>query len=120
MVVVVDDEPMVLELSCDFLNEAGFATSEAGSTAEALDEMAKNPVHAVILGYQVARQGWACFFAGDKKLYPKVPVVILTGSGYDEGLMLQALRNGASAYVSKDTDLENMVAAVKRLTKGAA
>jgi len=111
---------MVLELSCDFLNEAGFATSEAGSTAEALDEMAKNPVHAVILDIKLPDKDGLAFLHEMKKLYPKVPVVILTGSGYDEILMQQALRNGASAYVSKDTDLENMVAAVKRLTKDAA
>ena len=43
-----------------------------------------------------------------KKLYPKIPVVMLTGHGYDNTMMKTAMIKGATSYFSKENDLENL------------
>ena len=118
-VLIVDDERMVLDLTCDFLEEAGFETIESRTTGEALEEMEKAPADLVLLDIRLPDGDGLTALQDLRKRHPKVPVVVLTGSGYDEDLMRRAQQNGAAAYVSKDTDLENMVAAVKRALRQA-
>ena len=43
MVLVVDDEPLVLMLGVEVLEDAGFAVVEAGDAAEALDKLRSHP-----------------------------------------------------------------------------
>ena len=42
---------------------------------------------------------------------------MLTGAGYNETLMQDALKLGASGFVSKETEMENVVLAVKSALK---
>ena len=116
-ILVVDDEPLVVEASCNFLQEKGFDTSSAGTAAEARQVMAKEPADLVLLDINLPDENGLKFLVEFKKAHPQVPVIILTGSGYDEEMMQEALKNGAAGYVSKETDMENMSATVKRLLK---
>jgi CheY-like chemotaxis protein len=116
-ILVVDDEPLIIDVTSEYLLEAGFEVGSANSSAQALAEMEKSPADVMLLDIRLPDEDGLSFLQRFKKLYPNVPVVILTGSGYDENLMQTALQNGASGYVSKDTDLGNMVVAVKRLLK---
>ena len=116
-VLVVDDEKMVVDMTCEFLKAAGFEAVSANTTVQAMSEMKKSPVDVVLLDIKLSGEDGLMFLGKLKKRYPKVSVVILTAVGYDETMMRAALRKGASGYVSKDTELENMVAAVKRLLK---
>lgn len=116
-VLIVDDESMIIEVTSQFLQAAGFDTSSALSAAEALKEIEKRPVDIMLLDIKLPDEDGLHFLIKFKEKNPQVPVVILTGAGYDEELMQTALKNGASGYISKDTDMENMVIAVKRLLK---
>ncbi len=116
-VLIVDDEPLVVEVTKDFLQEEGFDTSSAGTAVAAIQSMAKEPADLMLLDISLPDQNGLKFLVEFKKNHPHVPVIILTGSGYDDTLMHEALKSGASGYVSKDTDMENMVITVKRLLK---
>lgn len=116
-VLVVDDDPLILDVTSEFLQNEGFETVTAPDTKQALEVMQAHAAHVMLLDIKLPDQNGLEFLAKFKKLYPDIPVVMLTGSGYDEEMMQQALTNGASGYVSKETDLENMVVAVKRLLK---
>ena len=116
-VLIVDDDPLILEVTSEFLQNEGFETATAGNAGAAIEEMKKEPAHVILLDIKLPDQNGLEFLGKLKAQYPEVPVVMLTGSGYDEDMMQKALQNGASGYVSKETDLENMVVAVKRLLK---
>ncbi|MDD2707815.1 MAG: response regulator [Verrucomicrobiae bacterium] len=116
-VLVVDDEQSIVDITCEFLQDDGYETCSARNTRGAMAEMEKNPVHAMLLDINLAGEDGLAFLAEFKKKYPSVPVVILTGAGYDDEMMQSALKNGASGYVSKDTDLGNLVVAVKRVLR---
>ena len=116
-VLVVDDEPLIVDMTCEFLQEAGFETAFAHSATQAMQEMEKKTANVMLLDIKLQNEDGLTFLKRFKKLYPDVPVVILTGVGYDENMLQTALKNGASAYISKDTEMENMVVAIKRLTR---
>ncbi len=114
-ILIVDDEPLILQMTSEFLREEGFDTATALRAVEALAVLKKGGVDAMLLDICLPDQNGLVFLAELKKLYADLPVVMLTGSGYDEALMKKALEGGAAGYVSKDTEMENMVLAVKRL-----
>ena len=114
-VLIVDDEPLIVEVASEFLQRDGFDTSSAGTAAEALASMEKHPANLVLLDINLPDENGLKFLGDFKRNHPAVPVVILTGSGYDEEMMQEALSKGASGYLSKDTDMESMAVAVKRL-----
>ncbi len=116
-VLIVDDEPLILKMTSEFLEDAGFGTVTASSTGEAMVEIEKGGVDVMLLDVRLPGEDGLAFLPKLKKLHPEIPVVMLTGAGYDDKMMQEALRLGAAGYVSKDTEMENMVLAVKRVLK---
>ena len=116
-VLVVDDEPLIVGVTHEFLKEEDFEVSSADSAAKALEEMKKNPIDAVLLDIKLPDTDGLKFLKELRVLYPNVPIIILTGSGYDEKMIQTAIENGASGYVTKDTDMENMLVILKRQLK---
>lgn len=116
-VLIVDDEPLVVNVSKDFLCEHGFDSASAATASEALQSMSENPSDLMLLDINLPDANGLTFLGEFKKRHPNTPVVILTGSGYDATMMHEALQSGASGYLSKETDMENMLATVKNLLK---
>lgn len=109
----------MLDVFQDLLNEAGFEIVRAKSTTEALDQMNKDKIHAVLLDIGLEGEDGLTFLPKFKILYPSVSVVILTGIGYDNTKIKTALENGASGYFSKETGLENIIPLVEQLMMGS-
>lgn len=118
-ILVVDDEPLILEMTSEFLKDAGFEAITAASSAEALERVAEKPVDAVLLDVRMPGEDGFAALPKIRGAQPGVPVIMLTGGGYDETLMQNALKAGASGFVSKETEMENVVLAVKRVLKQA-
>lgn len=116
-VLVVDDEQAIGNITCDFLKGAGFEAVFTTNAVDALHQIQNKPVDAVLLDVFLEYEDGLAFLGKLKKRYPSIPVVILTGAGYDESMMETARQEGASGYVSKDTDLEDVVVAVQRVLR---
>lgn len=111
-VLVVDDEKEIVDLACAYLKEAGFEAWGAGSAAQAILAMEKRIADVVLLDIQLPGEDGLSFLKRFKKLYPHIPVIMLTGAG----LMQTALLHGAAGFINKDVELEKNVAIqVKRL-----
>lgn len=116
-ILVVDDEQAIGDITCEFLKEAGFDAVFVTNAVDALHKMEEKPFDAVLLDIYLEEDDGLAFLGKLKKLYPSVPVIMLTGAGYDEDMMETALKEGASGYVSKDTDLEDVVVAIQRVLR---
>lgn len=118
-ILVVDDEPLILEMTSEFLKDAGFEAITATSSAEALKRIAEKPVDAVLLDIRMPGEDGLAALPKIRAAQPGAPVIMLTGAGYNERLMQDALKAGASGFVSKETEMENVVLAVTRALKQA-
>ncbi len=116
-ILVVDDEPLILEMTSEFLKDAGFEAATATSSTEALKRIAEKPVDAVLLDIRMPGEDGLAALPKIRAAQPGVPVIMLTGAGYNETLMQDALKLGASGFVSKETEMENVVLAVKSALK---
>jgi two-component system OmpR family response regulator len=119
-IVVVDDEPHILDLVATALRYEGFAVETAASGSQALDLVSRSEPDLVILdvmlpdldGYAVHRR-----LSSDD---PRVPVIYLTARDGTED-KVRGLTLGGDDYVTKPFSLEELIArvrAVLRRTRG--
>ncbi len=116
-ILIVDDEDLFRNTCSMILEEAGCETTSASNTHEAMHLMESSPADVVLLDVEMPDEDGLTFLKRFKVCHPNVPVVILTGRGYDDDLMQTALERHASAYMSKNTDIEIMMLTIKQVIK---
>ena len=113
-ILVVDDESPIRELLTTFFDKRGYRVT-AVATAEEAQAIARTAtVDLIILDIELAEVDGLQLLGVFKKLYPELPVMILTALGFDDQLLAEALQNGASAYLSKTLPLQQLFSEVQR------
>ncbi len=116
-VLVVDDEPKIVQLARDYLENAGFKVASASDGREALVTFRRDPPDLIVLdlglplvdGLDVARA---------VRKTSNVPIVMLTGRG-DEADRVSGLELGADDYVTKPFSPKELVARVRAVLRRA-
>ena len=114
-ILVVDDEPKIVQLARDYLEHAGFAVVTAADGRAALDEVRRRRPDLVVLdlglprvdGLDVTRS-----IRGDSTL----PIIMLTARD-DEVDKLVGLELGADDYLTKPFSPRELVARVKAVLR---
>lgn len=113
--LIVDDDEGVLKVFSMFFTMHHFQVTTATTLAEAETEFAPGRFDAVVLDVLLPDGDGLELLACIKKKEPNVPVIILTGLGYDEAILQSAMKNGASGYVSKLLPLDQLLAEIHRV-----
>ena len=114
-VLVVDDEPKIVQLARDYLEHAGFRVASAHDGREALASFRTGAPDLIVLdlglplvdGLDVART---------VRKTSNVPIVMLTGRG-DEADRVSGLELGADDYVTKPFSPRELVARVRAVLR---
>lgn len=120
-VLVVDDDSAIRRLFCIALQRAGFNTIEAANGKEALDLIGRHSFSTVLLdnhmpemnGLQVIKALRA------KDETATLPIILVTGAS-EVSQRVQGLQAGASDYLTKPVDLDELVARVRTQLRGQA
>ena len=106
-VLIVDDEPGILEIAKDFLESGGDITvTTAESASQALSRLKKHNIDVIISDYQMPPGMNSIELL--KKLRDEgndTPFIIFTGRGREE-VAIEALNNGAAFYLQKGINIE--------------
>jgi two-component system, chemotaxis family, chemotaxis protein CheY len=81
-ILIVDDDPDIVDLLADVLVDAGYSVNRAGDGAEALEALDSTPTDAVLLDLHMPGMNGQEFLgrrAADPRL-AKIPVIIISGS----------------------------------------
>ncbi len=114
--LIVDDHIQISEFLCDYLKKFGHRGSFLTDATRAMEWLKSNPCDAVILDLNLGledRDGIQ-ILQEIRKDFKTLPIVIFTGEGYDEDRLQEAIRAGASGYVSKSVRPSDMYAALMR------
>jgi CheY-like chemotaxis protein len=103
-VLMVDDEEKFRSTTRKILNRRGFDTFLAGSGQEALDKLKDEP-DVVVLDIKMPGMDGHETLQEIKKRRPDLPVIMLTGHGAMPSAR-QALKHGASDYLTKPCDID--------------
>jgi DNA-binding NarL/FixJ family response regulator len=118
-IAIVDDHAMVRAgLRQFFADQSDFAVvAEAANGREALDIVRKGGVDVVVMDISMPDQSGVDALAAIRARAPDLPVLILSGFP-EEHYATTLLRQGASGYLNKDCDPEEIVKAIRTVHRG--
>ncbi|MEC2255982.1 response regulator [Bacillus thuringiensis] len=118
-VLLVDDHTVVLKGLAFFLStqEDLELVGEANNGKEALVKVGETNPDVILMDLYMPEMDGVEATAYIKKEYPNVKVIVLT-SFSDQAHVLPALRAGASGYILKDVEPDQLVAAIRSAYKG--
>ena len=118
-IAIVDDHAMVRAgLRQFFADQPDFSVvAEAANGREALDIVRRGDVDVVVMDIAMPDQSGVDALAAIRARAPDLPVLIL--SGYpEEHYATTLLRQGASGYLNKDCDPDEIVKAIRTVCRG--
>jgi two-component system, NarL family, invasion response regulator UvrY len=118
-IAIVDDHPMVRAgLRQFFADQSDFdVVAEASTGREAVDIVRKGDVDVILMDISMPDQSGVDALAAIKARAPDLPVLIL--SGFPEAhYATTLLRQGASGYLNKDCDPQEIVTAIRTVCRG--
>lgn len=113
-VLIIDDDQYVVSFLGMFFKSKGFVVHTAKDLPDAEDTLKSQPLSVIVLDIRLKDSDGTKLVPKIHEFAPHVPVVMLTGLGYDEKLMQESLKAGAKGYVSKTLPPEELFAAVLR------
>ncbi len=118
-IAIVDDHALVRAgLRQYFAEQADFVVAgEAASGREAMEIVRKGEVDVIVLDISMPAQSGVDVLAAIKARAPALPVLILSGFP-DSHYATTLLRHGASGYLNKDCDPEEIVKAIRTVHRG--
>ncbi|MDD5594800.1 MAG: response regulator [Candidatus Omnitrophica bacterium] len=116
-VLVVDDEAAVRDLFADLLKEEKCMVKTASSAEEALDLVSKEDFEVVLLDIKLPGMNGIEALKKIKAEKPKTIVVMITGFGYDEGLIAKSKEYGCSGYIGKNMPISQIMGNLRLFIK---
>ena len=118
-IAIVDDHAMVRAgLRQFFADQADFSVvAEAANGHEAMKIVRQGEVDVLVMDISMPGQGGVDALAAIKARAPDLPVLILSGFA-EEHYATTLLRQGASGYLNKDCDPEDIVTAIRTVVRG--
>ncbi len=110
-ILVVDDEPLIRELTRDVLQRRGFDVVSSGDPVSALRMCESDNFDLVITDVRMPMMNGLDFVRNIKTKKPDMPFIVITGHG-DYDLILEALKLGAQDFVCKPFRAEVLEKAV--------
>ncbi|MGE5846628.1 MAG: sigma-54-dependent transcriptional regulator, partial [Ignavibacteria bacterium] len=113
-ILVVDDEDIIRESLSYVLKKEGYTVEEAGNGKSALDKLLQEPFDLVITDLEMPVMKGIRLLEEIKKLNIQTSVIIITAYGSLD-TAISALRAGASDYILKPIEFDEILIKIKRL-----
>ncbi len=110
--LVVDDDPAVVDFVCDVLRDSGYACEVARDGAEALVVAERARPSLILLDIQMPRMNGREFAAAMRGRLRQVPIIVMTAPAPADR---EADRRNASGVLRKPFAVDELVSAVRRL-----
>jgi two-component system, NarL family, invasion response regulator UvrY len=116
---IVDDHAIVRTGLRQFLSDEVDlrVTGEAANGREALDLARKGDVDVLLMDLSMPEQGGVDALMSIKARFPELPIVILSGFP-EQHYAVTLLKQGASGYLNKDCDPNEIATAVRTVARG--
>ncbi len=118
-IIIADDHAVVrtgLQLIFDATPDLQLV-DETGNGTELMNKLEENEYDVVILDLSMPGKDGIDILKDIKQAYPRLPVVIFSMKP-DDNYAVRLLKNGASAYLNKETDPGDIVKAIRAVVSG--
>ena len=113
-VLVVDDEEDIVEVIQDRLEAYGFAVVTAGTGLEALEKLSIEKFDGIFLDVKMPEMDGIEALEEIRKRDRSIPIIIITSSSTKDSA-IEAMAKGASDYVLKPFEWEELKAKIEKV-----
>ncbi len=115
LVLVVDDDPDILDAICDILDAEGYRVSRARHGQEALREIESERPDVILLDLMMPVMDGVAFAQAlrSRPAFRDVPIVVISADGNPH----RAAAVGAMGYLAKPFDIDALLAQVAGITR---
>jgi CheY-like chemotaxis protein len=114
-ILIVDDDPWIVEIIGELLREEGYIPILAASGEEALRLVFQNPPDLILLDLKLPGLGGEEVIRELRQAKLEIPIVLLTAAVYPSPL---GTPPNVAAYLAKPFDLTDLLALVERFCPG--
>jgi len=118
-ILVVDDEASVRDLLSDLLKKEDCKISVCGTGEEALDLLKKESFDVVLLDIKLPGISGLEVLKNIRDTNKDLPVIMITGFGYNEDLIHKSKEFGCSGYIGKNIPVAQIISTFKQFVKKA-
>jgi two-component system, NarL family, invasion response regulator UvrY len=118
-ILIADDHPLIREGLLRILKSAPEMTvvAQASSADEAMEHVQKLEIDIVLLDISLPGRSGLEILGEIRTLFPKLPVLVI--SMYpEERYAVQALKKGASGYLTKEGAADQLIQAIRKVLQG--
>jgi DNA-binding NtrC family response regulator len=112
-ILVVDDDRIILESLCEFLNLEGYAATPAESFSQAVTQLQRQSFSLVITDVNMPDANGFELLSVVRKNYPQTVIIVITGYGTIESAV-EAIKMGANDYLTKPVIDDDLLMSVER------
>lgn len=118
LVLVVDDDPDILDAICDILEGEGYRVARARHGGEALERVAAEEPAIILLDLMMPVMDGLAFAQALRQLphRQRIPIVVISADGNPQ----RAASIGAVGYLAKPFDIDALLAQVAQTTSACA
>ena len=117
-ILIVDDDRELRENLAEVLRENGYQTKSAASAEEAYEKLRLEEFDIVLLDYMMPKQSGLDALYEIKRLSPKTKMIMITAFASIDNA-INAIKKGASDYISKPFKIDNLLLTLRRVLEEA-
>ena len=118
-ILIVDDEEAVRDLFSELLKKEGYKTNICATGEETLELLKQENFDGVLLDIKLPDVSGLEVLKNIRDSYKNLPVVMITGFGYDEDLIAKTKQLGCSGYIGKNMPISQIITTFKLFIKNA-
>ncbi|MBP1745971.1 MAG: Response regulator [Deltaproteobacteria bacterium] len=113
-ILIVEDEETQRSLLAGLLRKEGYFVEEAGDGARAIELFRIKTIDLVLLDFKLPDMDGLTILKSVKEINPEAEIIMITAFGSIENAV-NALKSGASEYLTKPIDLEDLLFKIKKI-----
>jgi two-component system NtrC family response regulator len=113
-ILIVEDEETQRSLLAGLLRKEGYSVEEAGDGGRAIELFRTKTIDLVLLDFKLPDMDGLTILKSVKEINPEVEIIMITAFGSIENAV-NALKSGASEYLTKPIDLDDLLFKIKKI-----
>jgi len=115
-ILIVDDDQLILEVLCAFIETLGYHYHTASNGQEAVDALKESEYNLVITDMMMPNMDGMQLLKHIREHYPRIDVIVVTGY-IGEFSYTDVIKAGASDFISKPFNTDELEAKIKRIIR---
>src|SRR5713226_3418212 len=105
-ILIVDDDPNILDTARDILEDAGYTVYAEGTAAGALAKLKSSPVDLAVFDFNLPDGKGVDLAVQGKRISPKMPIILMTG---EEAVDLGPATDAVSTILTKPVNPTQLI-----------